>query len=68
MLRPLPPFRVRPLKKVTIRKASPADPVCELTENALIVSIKGLRRPLKAGRQIAAARLKVLGREAIDHA
>src|SRR5262245_11082042 len=51
MLRPLPPFRVRPLKKVTIRK-SPGASTAALGSDEVIVSIKALRRPVKIVRHI----------------
>jgi hypothetical protein len=62
MLRPLPPFRVRPLKKVSIRKA-PASST-DFSDEEIEISIKGLRRPLRLTRPLAVARLKVLGRTA----
>jgi hypothetical protein len=68
MLRPLPPFRVRPLKKAAVRKALPAGILADLSDDDLLVSIKGFRRPLKHLRPAVAARLKVLSRNANDHA
>jgi hypothetical protein len=61
MLRPLPPFRVRPLKKVSIRKSPGSDLVLECAEE-MLVSIKALRRPLKHLRPAPESRLRVLGR------
>ena len=61
MLRPLPPFRVRPLRKATIRKASTTDEFRDLADGEP-VSIKGLRRSLKLARPAPASRLRVLGR------
>jgi hypothetical protein len=60
MLRPLPPFRVRPLKKTSIRKSPGFDLAYECEE--MLVSIKALRRPLKHLRPAPESRLKVLGR------
>jgi hypothetical protein len=68
MLRPLPPFRVRPLTKPVVRKAPGSVFVCELTDEEPVISIKGVRRPLKLARPLAASRLKVLGRGAPGHA
>jgi hypothetical protein len=67
MLRPLPPFRVRPLKKVSVRKSPGPDLALECAEEVL-VSIKALRRPLKLLRPAAESRLKVLGRGVPSHA
>jgi hypothetical protein len=61
MLRPHPPFRVRPLKKSSIRKSPSSDLVLECAEE-MLVSIKGLRRPLKHLRSAPESRLRVLGR------
>jgi hypothetical protein len=67
MLRPLPPFRVRPLKKASIRKSPSSDLVLECAEE-MLVSIRALRRPLKHLRQASEQRLKVLGRATPSHA
>jgi hypothetical protein len=67
MLRPLPPFRVRPLKKPAIRKSHSSDSSFETIEGVQ-VSIRALRRPLKAVRPTPESRLKVLGRGATSHA
>jgi hypothetical protein len=67
MLRPLPPFRVRPLKKSSIRKSPGSDLVLECAEE-MLVSIRALRRPLKHLRQASEQRLKVLGRATPSHA
>jgi hypothetical protein len=64
MLRPLPPFRVRPLKKAAVRKASASDEFRDLADGEP-VSIKGLRRSLKLSRPAPASRLRVLGRGAL---
>jgi hypothetical protein len=61
MLRPLPPFRVRPLKKASVRKSPGSDLALESADEVL-VSIKALRRPLKLHRPAPEQRLKVLGR------
>lgn len=63
MLRPLPPFRVRPLKKVSIRK-SPVANVAAEGGDEVTVSIKALRRPVRTMRHSPDSRLKVLGRGA----
>jgi hypothetical protein len=67
MLRPLPPFRVRPLKKVSIRKSPVASTAAEGSDE-VTVSIKALRRPVKTVRHIPDSRLKVLGRGAFSPA
>jgi hypothetical protein len=67
MLRPLPPFRVRPLKKASVRKSPGADLALEAADEVL-VSIKALRRPLKLVRAAPEQRLKVLGRGLSGHA
>lgn len=61
MLRPLPPFRVRPLKKSSVRKSPAADLALDAADEVL-VSIKALRRPLKLLRPAPESRLRVLGR------
>ena len=67
MLRPLPPFRLRPLKKAGIRKTVTAEQIRETAEDPPL-SIKGARVALKLSRPAAGARLKVLGRSLTSHA
>lgn len=67
MRRPLPPFRVRPLRPAIIRKSIDAELAKELADEHT-VSIKGVRRPLKLARTAPAYRLRVLGCGANGHA
>ncbi len=67
MLRPLPPFRLRPLKKASVRKTVAVDQIRETTDDPPL-SIKGARVALKLSRPAAGARLKVLGRSLTSHA
>lgn len=56
MLRPLPPFRAKPLRKTSAK--APAGEVRKLLE----ISVKAPRLPIRFARQPAAPALKVLGR------
>jgi hypothetical protein len=67
MLRPLPPFRLRPLKKASVRKTVTADQIREATEEPPL-SIKGARVSLKLASPLPGTRLKVLGRSLNSHA
>lgn len=67
MLRPLPPFRLRPLKKAVVRKTVTADQISDAADDAPL-SIKGTRVSLKLTRPATGARLKVLGRSLSSHA
>jgi hypothetical protein len=62
MMRPLPPFRLRPLRQASVPKASKSD-FLEILDDAEPVSIKGTRRPIKFVRTAPATRLRVLGRD-----
>jgi hypothetical protein len=58
MLRPLPPFRMRPLRK----QQTPKIIGLGLEKLDTPISVKPARRPVKVQRLAPAGRLKVLGR------
>lgn len=58
MLRPLPPFRMRPLRK----HQTPKIIGIGLEKLDAPISVKPARRPVKVQRLTPAGRLKVLGR------
>jgi hypothetical protein len=66
MMRPLPPFRLRPLRQSSAPKVSKAD-FPEDVDDGEPVSIKGIRRPIRVVRAAPATRLRVLGRDAHGH-
>lgn len=55
MRRPLPPFRMRPVRKAAKRKVSLIARLEEAT-----VSVRGERRPIKIARPATSPALKVL--------
>lgn len=59
VLRPLPPFRVKPLRKPLAPK-----PSSETRKDAEEVSVKARRQPVRLARLNAAPSLKVLTRAA----
>lgn len=62
LTRPLPPFRVRPLHKVTSIRTFTLDEIRRLAENEP-QSIKAERRSVKVGKPVLGQRLRVLGRD-----
>lgn len=60
VLRPLPPFRVKPLRKPLAPK-----PPSEARKDADEVSVKARRLPVRLARLNAAPSLKVLSRTAL---
>ena len=65
LLRPLPPFRAKPLRKPHTRKAPGSD---SRKEGATEISVKARRHPIKIARPLGSPALKVLGRAADGHA
>ncbi len=63
MIRPLPPFTVRPLKQRKLRKTLQTGAILTLARDLPASAVKAERRPMKAEAGRAAPRLKVLGRE-----
>ena len=66
MSRPLPPFRLRPLRKASVRKTVTADQIRDTADDPPM-TIKGTRVSLKLTRPASGARLKVLGRSLNSH-
>lgn len=61
MLRPLPPFRVKPLRRVVVRKTIGAERIREIASEMLIDPSQ-TANPLRVGKPGDVSRLKVLGR------
>jgi hypothetical protein len=64
VLRPLPPFRAEPLRKPRVPKPNAAS----RKDEPGAISVKARRLPVKFARLHAAPTLRVLGRDARDHA
>lgn len=65
MQRPLPPFRVKPLRQESVRKTARAETIRALAESEP-TTIKALRQPVRISRLATVSRLRVLGRAAND--
>ena len=65
MQRPLPPFRVKPMRSDYVRKSVSAEAIREFAQNEP-VTIKSARLPLRILKPAAGQRLRVIGRPAND--
>lgn len=65
LTRPLPPFRVRPLHKVTSMRTITLEQIREMAESDP-QTIKAPRRSMKLEKPGAEQRLRVLGRDGKD--
>lgn len=65
MQRPLPPFRVKPLRSVLVRRVIDIGTIRDMAFEEPM-NIKPARQTLKTSKPDPSARLKVLGRTAND--
>jgi hypothetical protein len=63
MLRPLPPFRAKPLRTIVVRKTIDAERIREITSE-MLSDPSPTASPLRVGKPGDASRLKVLCRPA----
>ncbi len=66
-MRPLPPFKIKPLRTVTVRRTISADVIREIAEQSP-ASIKPARAMMRISQPTRKGSLKILGRASNDPA